>query len=191
MISKEELKKLESKKNKLEKKDIDLIISDFDDTIFSTHEVLEQNTRKWRRWNEWNKYIKEVIWVENFINNHYANIDYHNHISSKLRENHDLILTAWYEEIQIAKLKACKIDHINHKIVFDAENKIIETIKYVVDELWFIPNKITVYEDRPNFFIEYKDFMEDFLWIEVEIMYVEMNWHENIPKITKIDKKID
>ena len=32
--------------------------------------------------------------------------------------------------------------------------KIFETIRYIVEELGFIPNKITVYEDRPIFFIE-------------------------------------
>jgi predicted HAD superfamily phosphohydrolase YqeG len=36
-----ELKDLEVKKNNLEKRDIDLIITDFDDTIFSRKEQLE------------------------------------------------------------------------------------------------------------------------------------------------------
>jgi hypothetical protein len=43
MISEQELKKLKNKLDKLEKKDIDLIISDFDDTIFSRTEQLEDS----------------------------------------------------------------------------------------------------------------------------------------------------
>jgi predicted HAD superfamily phosphohydrolase YqeG len=43
MISQQELKILKNKLNLLEKKDIDLIITDFDDTIFSRKEQLEDN----------------------------------------------------------------------------------------------------------------------------------------------------
>jgi hypothetical protein len=40
MLSQSALEILKEKKSKLEKKDIDLIISDFDDTIFSRQEQL-------------------------------------------------------------------------------------------------------------------------------------------------------
>ncbi|MDP2396562.1 MAG: hypothetical protein Q8S84_04545 [bacterium] len=46
MFSDAELKELEIKIRKLEKKDIDLIISDFDDTIFCTKEAVESDVRK-------------------------------------------------------------------------------------------------------------------------------------------------
>ena len=186
MIPEKELQELKNKLTTLEKKDIDLIISDFDDTIFSTNEVIERNLTNWLRWNEWNQYIKEVIWIKEFIDTIYIWKDFPKHISTKLRENHDLILTAWYEEIQSEKIKACKLNHINYKVVFNSEDKIIETIKYIINNLWFIPNKITVYEDRPKYFIEYKNLLEDFFNIEVEIMYVEFKNNLNEPKITKL-----
>lgn len=187
MFSDAELKELEIKKVKLEKKDIDLIISDFDDTIFSTNEVIESDIRKWRRWNEWNEYIKEVIWIKYFVDTFYVNKDFPKSIVSKLRENHDLILTAWYEDMQIEKIKACKLNHINYRIVYSAEEKIIETIKYIVEHLKFIPNKITVYEDKPKYFIEYQSFLEDFFWIEIDIIYVEMIDNKTEPKLKKIE----
>jgi hypothetical protein len=49
MFSKKELIELKNKLEKLEKKEIDLIVSDFDDTIFSTREMLEKDIRNGRR----------------------------------------------------------------------------------------------------------------------------------------------
>ncbi|MFC1797925.1 hypothetical protein ACFLY2_01960 [Patescibacteria group bacterium] len=46
MISEQELKELKNKLNKLEKKDINLIITDFDDTIFSTKEMIDKDYRE-------------------------------------------------------------------------------------------------------------------------------------------------
>lgn len=186
MFLEKELQLLENKKNKIEKKEIDLIICDFDDTIFSRKEQLEKSDLlRNNRWNQWNIVIIEQIWLSNFIKEFYENKKYPKNISSKLRENHDLILTAWFQEIQTEKLKATNLDKFNFKIVLNAEEKIIETIKYVVNNLWFIPNKITVYEDRPNYFIEHRELIEKFFWTELEILFVELTDNNTEPKITK------
>lgn len=182
-----DLEELKKQKNKLKKSEIDLIITDFDDTLFSTKKLLENDYRKWRRWQEWNDFIIKHNLVDLIIDEVYKVDDRPNQISSKLREKHDLILTAWIEEFQIKKLKATKLEHINYKIVLNPEEKILETIKYVVNHLWFIPHKITIYEDRPKYFIEYKDFLEEFLWIEIEIMFVEMDWNQWYKQIKKIE----
>lgn len=188
MFLEKELKNFENKKNNLEKKDIDLIICDFDDTIFSRKQQLEESEiLRNNRWNKWNDAIIKQIWLENFIDKFYKNKDYPKDISSKLRENHDLILTAWFPEIQIEKIKETWLEKINLKIVLEAEEKFFETINYVVNNLWFIPSKITVYEDRPKHFIKHRKLIEDFLWTKLEILFVEMNWNNNIPKIKKIE----
>jgi len=93
------------------------------------------------------------------------------------------------EEFQRKKIKITNLEHINLKVVDDASEKILETIKYVVEDLWFIPNKISIYEDRPKFFIEYKDLIEKFLWTKLEIMLIEMKNNESEPKISKVNKK--
>ena len=84
----------EKETNNLEKKDSIFIVSDFDDTIFSTKEVIEKDVRKWRRWNEWNKYIEEVIWIENFIREFYENKNFPDKIIKNFDEKNTLILTA-------------------------------------------------------------------------------------------------
>ena len=93
------IEKLENKKNNLEKKDIDLIIADFDDTIFCTHEIIEKDYRKWRRWGEWNKYIIENNLIDKIIKECYICKPFPKTIISKFRKNHDLILTKWIKEL--------------------------------------------------------------------------------------------
>lgn len=187
MIIENKIKLLENKKNNLERKNIDLIIADFDNTIFCRKDQLKDSELlRTNRWDKWNDVIRDIIWIENTIKMYYSEKEFPKTITSKLRENHDLILTAWYEDIQTAKLKSTKLNHINYNIVTKAEDKIMATIEYIVNKLGFIPNKLTVYEDRPKYFIEYKDFLEDFLWIEIEIMYVKMNGNSTEPKIKKL-----
>jgi len=187
MFLEKELKKLETKKNSLEKKDIDLIISDLDDTLFSTHEIIKKDYRKWRRWWEWNIFLKENPHIiKEIIKNEYKNKDFPQTIVSKLRINHDLILTKWIEEYQIPKFKATWLDKFNYIITEHFDEKITETIKYVINTLWFIPSKIIVYEDRPDIFIENKKIIEDFLWTKLEIIYVEMDWNKGYKKLEKI-----
>lgn len=187
MIIKKELIELENKKRLLKKKDIDLIIADFDDTIFSTKEMLKKDIRNWRRWHEWNIYLLENNLIDKTIEECYLNKHFPKEIVSKFRLNHDLILTTWIKEFQIPKLKTTWTDIYNYIITDTAEQKILETIKYVINTLWFIPNKITVYEDRPENFIKYKKMIEVFLWTKLNIMLVKMESNDSEPLITKID----
>lgn len=186
MITDKKIKELKEKIDLLKKKDIDLIIADLDDTIFSTKELIDNDYRKWRRWKEWNKFILKNNLIPKIIKEVYLK-DFPKIISSKLRINHDLILTAGVEQFQIEKIKAIKLEHINLKVVDDAEKKILAAIEYITDILGFIPNKITVYEDRPKYFIEYKNLLEKTIWTKVEIMFVEMNGNESEPNIKKIE----
>ncbi len=182
-----EISRLEKKIKKLKKKDIDLIISDFDDTIFCRNEQLEDcELLKNNRWNAWNKIILNNLWLENYWDKYYKNKTIPKSIISQLREWHDLILTAWSQILQDCKLKNTWLNRFNYIVVDSPEKKILESIKYITDNLWFIPNKITVFEDRPKYFIEYKNLLENILQIPIEIMYVEMKDNYTEPKITKL-----
>jgi len=183
-----ELKLLDNKVSKLEKKDIEIIISDFDDTIFCRNEQLEKSELlRTNRWNAWNDIILSTIGLENYINEFYKWKKFPNDIVSKMNKNHDLILTAWYKVLQDAKLTATNlIDKLNYIVVEKAENKILETIRYVVEDLWFIPSKITVYEDRPNYFIDNKDIIEKYLNTKLEVFFVEMIDNYTSPKTKKV-----
>jgi len=183
-----ELKKLESLKKSLEKKEIDLIISDFDDTIFCRKEQLnESEILRNNRWSAWNDVVLWVLWLDNYINKFYIWKEFPKTIIWKMRKNHDLILTAWNKKIQDEKMKATWISwNIRYIVVDHASKKILETIRYVIKDLWFIPSKITVYEDRPEYFIENKKIIEDFLWTSVDVFLVEMIDNFNPPNIKKV-----
>ena len=187
MISKNNIQEFKNKVKNLEKKDIDLIISDFDDTIFCRNEQLEDSELlRNNRWNAWNEKILNEIWLEYYWKKYYKNKQITKSIVSKLRKWHDVIITAWEQILQDCKLKNVWLEHHNYIVVDSPEKKIIETIKYITDTLWFLPSKITVYEDRPKYFIEYRQLLENILTIPVKIMYVEMIDNNNEPKITEI-----
>lgn len=183
-----ELKKLENLKNSLEKKDIDLIISDFDDTIFCRAEQLEQSEiLRTNRWDAGNDMILSTLWLDNYIKEFYEWKSFPNDIIWKMRKNHDLILTAWYKQIQDKKMQASWITwNIRYIVVDHASKKILETIRYVVEDLGFIPNKITIYEDRPKYFVENKKTIEDFLDTSIDVMFVEMKDNYSSPNIKKV-----
>jgi len=171
---------------KLKTKNINLIVCDFDDTIFSTKELLEKEYRLGRRWKEWNIFLVENKLIDKIIDEVYKNKKYPKTISSKLRKNHDLILTAWLEEFQRKKRSVTNLEHINMIVVKSWEEKPLKMVEYIENTLWFIPNKITIYEDRPEYFIKQKQFLEKKLKTKIEIMLVEMIDNETEPKITKL-----
>ncbi|RKW24360.1 hypothetical protein D8B46_01625 [Candidatus Gracilibacteria bacterium] len=176
----------EKETKNLEKKDSIFIVSDFDDTIFSTKEVIEKDVRKGRRGNEGNKYIEEVIGIENFIREFYENKNFPDKIIKNFDEKNTLILTAGFEKLQIPKIKATGLSKIPLKIVYEAKEKPFEMVKYIVQELKFIPREIHIYEDRPDVFLETKARIEKILDTKIKIFLVEMNGNETEPKITEI-----
>jgi hypothetical protein len=128
-----------------------------------------------------------VLWIDTMIKKYYIWKSFPKTITSKLRINHDLILSAWVKEFQEAKLRATWLLKFNYAIVDYAKKKPDELIRYIVEDLKFIPNKITIYEDRVDHFVEKKEFIEEFLWTNLEIMFVEMISNDEEPKITKIE----
>lgn len=175
----EKISKLKSKKE-------NLLIADFDDTIFSTKEIIEKDVRKWKRWEEWNDYIMKVVWLNKFIQNFYVWKKFPKEIISKLNNKKDLILTAWTDELQEAKIKTCNLDYYNYIIVPHSIDKILELIKYVILNLKYLPNEITIYEDRTQDFVKYNDLLEKFLNTKINLFKVEMNWNEWYKKIEKV-----
>lgn len=172
---------------KLKKSDLELKVADFDDTLFSRKEQLEnEKYLRENRWDLWPKSIIDNWWIEKYIQKYYIDKKMPDNILNNFNTENDLILTAWIYEFQISKLFACNMQKYNYVITKNWQEKIIALIRYVIYKLKCIPNKITVYEDRPQYFIEYRDLIEEVLWTKLEIMYVEMNWNIDYKKIEKV-----
>lgn len=171
----------------LEKKDIDLKICDLDDTLFSRQEQLEsEELLKNNRWVSGNTQIFNILGLDNYIQKYYSWVSFPQKIFSTLNQDCDLILTAGMKELQYAKAQATWIDTFNITVVPDAQDKVLETIRYVIFELKYIPSSITIYEDRPQYFIEYRELLQDILGTKVHIMYVEMDGNNGYKKISRI-----
>ena len=175
------------KKDILPKKEEIFIVSDFDDTIFSTQEIIKKDVRKWRRWNEGNKYIEEVIWIENFVKDYYEKKEFPNHVIKRFEKENTLILTAWFDNLQKAKIEAVWLHHFPVKVVYESKEKPFEMVKYIVEKLKFIPKEIHIFEDRPEHFIETKAELEAFLKTKIKIFLVEMKDNFSEPTIKELD----
>lgn len=173
--------------SKLEKKDISIIITDLDDCLYSRNEQLEwSETLRTNRWDEWTKKIFNEIWLNKYIKDWFTNKPVTQEIVSQLNQETDLILTAGVLENQLEKVSALWLDIYNLVAVESWKDKIIATIRYVIFNLWYIPSSITIYEDRPEYFIEYRDLIQDILWTNLIIQKVVLNWDNWVTQITKI-----
>lgn len=172
---------------KLEKKQTQVRISDLDYTLFSRDEQLawEQLLRE-NRGNLGNKVIVNEVWVPNIIQKYYLEKAYPQDIISQMNPKTDMILTAGFPEFQYAKTQAMKINHFPIRIVLNPTDKILELIRYVLYTLKFIPSEIIIYEDRPQYFVEYRELIENILWTQVTIMKVEMNGNDGYKSIEEI-----
>ncbi len=174
-------KELEKVIKNLSKKDITLIVTDFDDTIFSRYEQLNWTDElslllQKNRWNKWNEVIKNIIWIDSFMKKFYENKTFPKDIISTMNPKYDLILTAWYIEIQKAKMKATKLENFPIEIVLHWEEKPQKVLEYII-KIWFIPKKIKIYEDRTQHFEASKKDFEEITNSQLEIIFIKMNWN--------------
>lgn len=173
---------------KLAKKNSDLIVSDLDDTIFSRYEQIKNEPElQIRRWYEGNKYMINHIGINPMIEKYYFWKEYPKDIVSKLNSKSSLILTAWVIEYQQKKYEVLGLQSFPIRIVWEWKDKILEIIRYVLFELKYIPKNIIIYEDRPQFFLEYRMLIEECLGTKLIIYLVEMNRNDWYKKIELID----
>lgn len=173
--------------SQLEKKDQNIIITDLDDTIFSRKEQLEESEElRNNRWIKWNNKIINEMWIEKYINTWVKNKTYPSDIIRLLNKDTDVIITAGFLEIQKMKVQELWISDYKMIVVDQWKDKIIASIQYIIFDLGFIPSSITIYEDRPEFFVEYRDLLSDILWTQIVINKVFMDGNNKQPEVNKI-----
>ena len=169
------------------KEDLVIRIADFDDTIFSREEQLEKETSL--RENRAGAGIDTIIndiGLYSFIDTYYRGKDFPDDILSLLNPETDLILTAGLRELQFYKTEAVGLLNFPTTVVDEWEDKILESLRYVVFELGFIPREIIIYEDRPKYFIQYRKLLEGLLGCKLTIMLVEMDGNRGYKKIEEV-----
>lgn len=164
-------------------------VSDFDYTLFSRDEQFEKIPELLEhRKDEGPKYIFEEYWLEKFLDELYRGKEIPTQIIEKLVPWRDIIITKWWSrDFQLAKIRSCKqLDDFLVITTKTEDEKIVELIRYVLFELGEIPKEIIVYEDRPENFIEHRNFIEDVLGTELTIMNVEMDGNRGYKSIEEV-----
>jgi hypothetical protein len=173
---------------KLEKKDSRFIIADMDDTLISREQLtIQEPLLKVSRGQEGNKVVINHFGIHDIVERFYANQNPPQDIADVMRASTDsLVLTAWVPEYAMMKYKAAGLTQFPIEVVYDGKDKILKTLQYIIFTLKYIPSEIVIYEDRPQYFVEYRDLIEWLLKTKLTIMYVEMdgnNWYQKIEKV--------
>lgn len=152
---------------------------DFDDTISSRDKSLQKAEFMDNRWQDWNELIKRKYGYDWFVLGHYRRRDVVNDlvqvIMSEDEKRTPLILTAWIESFQKQKLQQTKLDKTRTSVVISQSVKPQELLRYIMDDLWYIPGKIIIYEDRPDCFNETGVFLAKMLWCEIVVNHVKLS----------------
>lgn len=174
--------------NKLEKRDTTFVISDMDDTLISREQLaIQEPLLKENRGQEGNKVVINHFGIPYIIDKFYANQNPPQDIVNIMRNAQDsLVLTAWVPEYAMMKYRVAWLEEFPIQVVYDGSDKILKTLQYIIFELKYIPSEIVVYEDRPQYFIEYRELIEWVLWTKLTIIYVEMDGNDSYKKIEGI-----
>ena len=169
----------------LPRKNNKLIISDMDDTLLSRSRLSEEEALlRENRGQEWNKVVINHFGIHNIVERFYTNQNPPQDIVNIMKQNDEnLIMTAWVPEYALMKARAWNLDCFPVRVTESWEDKITETIRYILFELKYIPSEIIVYEDRPQYFIQYRELIEWVLGCELTIMKVVMDGNDGYKSI--------
>lgn len=172
---------------KLDKKNIVFSVIDLDDTIFSREEQLrKESVLREKRGYEWNTYMINHIGIGDMLKKYYLWKKYPKDIIDTTSPDSSLILTAWVPEYQMWKIETLWLQDFSYRIVWEWKDKILELICYIIFKLRYIPSEIIIYEDRPEYFLKYRELIEWVLGVKLRIMYVEMDGNRGYKKIEEI-----
>lgn len=121
-----------------------LVFTDFDDTLVSRiPQFLNDPRFIENRWEAWVKFVRNVLWIKNFLETYYS----WDMVVQDILEKTDVILTAWERDLQEWKLKYTWINKENI-IVEKHSLKVKAMLDYIVENIWYIPESITFIDDK-------------------------------------------
>lgn len=176
------------------KREVVLNVLDFDDTLYSRFNQLQFPIYQDNRWSEWNKVIRQKG-IDNFVSKFYkrswAVIKLLTILENQNHNHRSIILTAWENDLQKLRCKAVWIDWNKPKVVVvkESKNKPMKMLLEILEQ-GYIPGKIIVYEDRPEFFLwnNWRT-LAKMLGIEIVVDHIFLR-QDDTTKIAKIDQNI-
>lgn len=173
-----------------------LNVLDFDDTMYSRHMQLQLPILQDNRWVLWNYVIENILGSKNVLEQFYSSEYAVKRLLWVLwgsNELHDaIILTAWQQDWQTQKCKAIGLNtwEVPISIVEKSSEKPRRLIEYIIS-LGYIPGKIIVYEDRPEYFLELWEGLSKLLkWVEIVVDRIELDQTWSMRQIKNIGQTI-
>ena len=164
-----------------------LIVSGFDETLFSREEMREsEELLKNNPEDAINRLVKFQLGVPYIMAKYFEWKDSPKDISDLMTPNNSVIITTGFEDIQQAKLQALGLSHIPNLVLKEKQEKIIALLQYILYTLKYIPSEIVIYEDQPQDFVQYRELIEWILACKLTIMQVEMDANISYKKIENI-----
>ena len=176
--------------------EITLNVLDFDDTIYSRDEQLQMWIFQDNRWEKGNEIIENYIGFDSMLEKFYRkNLAVQRLlaiIESQNQTHKAMILTAWKVNWQNMKCESIGIkwNQVPIEVVSWSSEKPRRLIDYII-KLGYIPWKIIVYEDRPEYFLQSGVWISQILWwIELVIDEVQLSQRPNRRQIKWIKQTI-
>ncbi len=170
-----------------------LDVIDFDDTLYSRTPQLQEARFQENRWEAGNKMILEELgWYSNFTERYYSTTNLVKNIVQVVLSKTSLILTAGKIELQGSKLNKTRLSRawVNVNVVASSKDKPRQLLEYIVNDLWYIPGKIIIYDDRVRYFKKAWPALSKMLWwIEIVIDKVKLK-DSDISNIQRIEQTI-
>ncbi|MDD3793633.1 MAG: hypothetical protein PHI37_02390 [Candidatus Gracilibacteria bacterium] len=176
------------------KREVVLNVLDFDDTLYSRFNQLQFPIYQDNRGSEGNKVIRQKG-IDNFVSKFYkrsgAVIKLLTILENQNHNHRSIILTAGENDLQKLRCKAVGIDGNKPKVVVvkESKNKPMKMLLEILEQ-GYIPGKIIVYEDRPEFFLGNNGrTLAKMLGIEIVVDHIFLR-QDDTTKIAKIDQNI-
>lgn len=164
-----------------------LRILDFDDTIFSREEQLvSEPLLRENRWSAGIDVIIHTFWITPYIQKYYTNKSYPKDLLQETENVHICILTLGDTSLQQAKIQALWLGNIPQIIVKNGPQEKIEALITYVQSQEESFESIEIYEDRPQYFIENRDYIMQTTGLPLKIYLVEMDGNRGYKKIEEV-----
>lgn len=182
------LEKFIDEVRRLSKRDESIIVSGFDDTVFSRKELLENEPllKKCYSDEEINKISMYHIGIPHILGTYYNGKNYPKNIVETMVPERDFFLSSGFEHVQKQKLAALWLDNFSIRVSADKREKVLNLIQHVLYELKYIPAEITVYDNDIYEFDRYRVLIESVLTCKLKIIQVEMDGNNGYTKMEEI-----
>lgn len=176
--------------------EVTLNMLDFDDTLYSRYHQLQLPLLQDNRWSSGNDVLRDIIWYDDFLRAYYNRNDAVRRllriIDAQDTTHKALILTAWEREWQTKKINTIGLSQpkVPIEVVANSQDKPRKLLEYIIS-LGYIPWKIIIYEDKPEYFLDIGETLSKLLpGTEIVVDKITLSQRSQQRQIEKIEQTL-